>query len=100
LDIFNNDDFKISYEKWPKWGEHNFEPTKLLELSGLSEREVEEFKWVCLHATSNDPLFHWYYLLQILKNDLKIKLKGSALFVQDYYEFAKMLKDFLSEIKN
>jgi len=101
FDISNNEDIESSYNKWVVWRENEFDSKKLLKVSGLSEREVEEFfMWICMHATSNDPLFQYYDLLQIIKKELKIKLKGTALLVQDYYEFARMLRKFLSEIKN
>ena len=50
FDIFNNEDIYTDYEKWLKWRENNIDPIKLLKLTGLSEKEVEEFfKWVCMH---------------------------------------------------
>ena len=54
---------------------------------------------MCNQAIMIDPLSYWYDLQQIIKKELKTKLKDSALQAQDYYEFARMLRDFLSELK-
>jgi hypothetical protein len=99
--FFSMDDKESIYESWVNWRNNEFNPSDILDVCGLTGDEINEFfKWMCSNAVSTDPLSHWYDLSQIIKKELKNRLQDKALLAQDYYEFSRMLKDFLSDLKN
>lgn len=101
FDFFDKDNKESIYEKWVIWRNNEFNPSDILEICKLSINDVNKFfDWMCTSAVSIDPLSHWYDLMQLIKKELRNRLQGSALLAQDYYEFARMLKDFLSDLKN
>ena len=100
FDFFDEDNKESIYEKWVNWRNNHFNPIDILEICGLSIHDVNQFfDWICSSAISTDPLSHWYDLTQIIKKELKNRLQDNALLAQDYYEFARTLKDFLSDLK-
>lgn len=101
FNFFGIDDKESDYKKWVEWRNNEFNASDILEICGLSIEEVNKFfRNMCWDAVIKDPLSHWYDLLQIIKKELRDKLQGSALLAQDYYALARMLKDFLSDLKD
>ena len=99
FDFFSMGDKESIYERWVNWRNNEFNPSGILDVCGLSVDEVNEFfKWMCSNAASTDRLSQWYDLSQIIKKELKNLLQDKALLAQDYYEFSRILRDFLSDL--
>lgn len=88
-----------SFEKWADWRKNSFSPQKVLENNGMSLKEVKDMRdHLAAQARFNDPLANWYQLVHLMPFGQKEKLKGKALFAQDYYEIVGILNFFIRDL--
>jgi hypothetical protein len=83
------------FAKYTEWKRLKFVPRTILDAGGF---DIEDIKRVYDHLATlgyfNDPLAHWYTLVELTKRSIRRKLRGRALLSQNYYELAKMTQYF------
>jgi len=89
-----------SYLKdWNAWRGNEFNPEEILKTTNLSIKEVKDFyEFVALEGDWVDPLSNWFVLQRIIKESMKMRLKGTALYAQHCYRLAKILFYFIFDL--
>lgn len=83
------------FAKYTEWRRLKFVPRSILDAKDFDD---EDIKMVYDHLATlgyfNDPLAHWYTLVELTKRSIRQKLYGRALLSQNYYELTKMTQYF------
>jgi hypothetical protein len=97
LNIYSN--HKAQVEQWNKWRQSVFNPRDILKNSNLTIENVKElYEGVATEGEWMDPLSKWFVLQRIIKESVKMKLKGTALYAQHCYQIAKMVYYFIYDL--
>jgi hypothetical protein len=87
------------FAKYAEWRMLRFVPRTILHTGGF---DTEDIKRVYGHlarlGNHEDPLAHWYTLVELTKRSMIQMLRGSALLSQNYYELAKMTQAFARDL--
>jgi hypothetical protein len=92
-------DPKSYLNKWNLWRMNEFTPDEILNISNLSIKEIKDwYETVAVEGDWMDPLSNWYVLQRIVKDSMKMRLKGPALYAQHCYRLAKILSYFIFDL--
>ena len=76
-----------------------FNPKEVLSKFSLTTEEIKNWRTqIAVETRFLDPLREWYLLVRYVAYGKRKKLRGNALFAQDYYEIIEMLGLFLQEL--
>jgi hypothetical protein len=79
--------------------EENIKPKEMVKRLNITIEEIKNFRRnVAVDGDSFDPLSNWYAIVKYIKFDKRKKLKGKALFAQDYYIISDMLGYLLEDL--
>ncbi len=97
--ISTNPSDRQYFGKYLQWRMLRFVPRTILYTGGF---EIDDVKRVYDHLARSghleDPLVHWYTLIELTKRSMKQMMRGSALLSQNYYELAKMIQAFARDL--
>jgi hypothetical protein len=87
------------FGKYAEWRMLRFVPRTILHTGGF---DIDDVKRVYGHlarlGNREDPLVHWYTLVELTKRSMRQMLRGSALLSQNYYELSKMAQAFARDL--
>lgn len=90
---------------YPEWNWHEYSRSwnakSVLEEIGLEKEELKTLHDIVAHEAKNlDPLENWYELISFISVNMKEKLKGNLLFMQELWGMEKMIRLFYEEVAN
>ncbi|MGH9927283.1 MAG: TOPRIM nucleotidyl transferase/hydrolase domain-containing protein, partial [Nitrososphaeraceae archaeon] len=90
-----------SWKRWKMWRKRKDMAPEILETIDMSMKKVKKaYGYIADFGYLDDPLSHWYPLLELIKRSKKEKLAQKARLAQEYYELARMIKYFIKDLTN
>jgi hypothetical protein len=97
VNIYSNS--RSYFNEWNDWRLNEFIPQHILKNSNLSIEQIKGwYEGVATEGEWMDPLSKWFVLQRIIKESMKMRLKGPALFAQHCYKLARMLSYFVYDL--
>jgi hypothetical protein len=85
-------------ERYYEWYDR-MDVRAVVESTGLKTNDIwEMYKQLSVRGRGIDPLSDWFLLVRHMRYEKRNKLTGKALFAQDYYDRAYILKHLLEEL--